>query len=78
MGWKEHLIAYTNPFGTAPFAELADSQCKESINEYMQRKYPGKYTIEEIFDTKRMCFSFKLVFSDPQEETMWMLKWSDK
>lgn len=46
------------------------------VNEMMRTRYPGNYTVVEAYDPSRGVFGFKLVFDDPREETMWLLRWS--
>jgi len=43
-------------------------------NLIMQEMYPGPYTVVEKYDIDRAAFSFELNFSDPKEETFWLLK----
>lgn len=42
----------------------------------MHKRYPGPYRIVEKYDPDRGIFSFKLKFDDPQEEIIWLLRWS--
>ena len=46
------------------------------VNRMMKEFYPGNYTVVEAYIPKRGVFGFRLVFEDPREETMWMLRWS--
>ena len=48
----------------------------ECATEFMQRRWPGAYVIEEYYNTTRGCFALRLKFQDPHEETLFMLKWS--
>ena len=48
------------------------------INQYMQAHYPGKYIVEEYYDSERMAFARRLVFDDPHEEVIFYLKYSDE
>lgn len=43
---------------------------------YMQKKYPGKYIVEQFYDAKKMKVDLRLKFEDPKDETFWLLKWS--
>ena len=46
------------------------------VNDIMQRYYPGPYKVVEEYDINRGVFGFKLKFSDPKEELLWILRWS--
>lgn len=48
----------------------------EDVNMMMRTWYPGNYAVVEAYDVKRGVFGFKLVFANPKEETMWLLRWS--
>ena len=48
----------------------------ECATEFMQRRWPGAYVIEEYYDTTRGYFALRLKFQDPREETIWLLRWS--
>lgn len=44
------------------------------VNSVMQEQYPGPYTVDEYFNSKNLMFQYRLVFSNPIEETFWMLQ----
>lgn len=47
-----------------------------NAQEYMQKKYPGKYKVEQFYNAEKMKIDLGLRFEDPKEETFWLLKWS--
>ena len=47
-------------------------------NKIMQAHYPGPYTIECYFNSKIGGFGYRLKFEDPKEQTLWLLKYSDR
>jgi hypothetical protein len=46
----------------------------KDVNEVMQALYPGPYRVVEKYLIDRMIFVFSLVFDDPREELVWLLK----
>ena len=44
--------------------------------ESFQERWPGNYIIEEYYNSTKGRFDLRLKFSDPHEETLWLLKWS--
>ena len=46
------------------------------VNEIMKKHYPGNYDVIEAFLPERGVFGFKLVFQTPQDETLFLLRWS--
>jgi hypothetical protein len=49
----------------------------EKAYDMFQRIAPGKYTVEERYNTEKYKFEFKLVFETPNEETVFYLKYGD-
>lgn len=50
------------------------------LNAYtmeMQHIFPGKYDLEEYFDSKIGKFSFRLKFESEEDETIFLLKYAD-
>ena len=48
-----------------------------SVSKYMQERYPGPYRVViKQHDHDRNLDVLDLEFDDPEEETMWLLKWS--
>ena len=65
ISWKQYLVNL----------EQLHSDMNR-VNELMQKYYPGSYTVVEKYIPSRQLFGFVLEFSDPKEETIWLLKWS--
>ena len=55
---------------------LTEKDIIANAEHYMQKKYPGKYTVESYYNVNKMKWDLRLRFYDPREETMWTLKWS--
>lgn len=52
---------------------------KDIVNNaqlYMQKKFPGKYVVEQYYNADKMKWDLRLKFDNPKEETMWLLRWS--
>lgn len=43
---------------------------------YMQYWYPGPYRVESYYNSDKMKYDLRLRFDNPQEELVWILKWS--
>ena len=69
--WQARLTQLIYPFDES-------TPTIERINEVMQKEFPGDYQVEEYFDKERLIFSLKLVFVSPEEESMFVLKYSNK
>lgn len=81
MGYKETLIELHSQklqYSKLPLAEQSDKEdaVMRVILEQMQERWPGPYTIEEYFDSKRMAFAIRLKFEDKNQELMWKIKHS--
>lgn len=46
------------------------------VTKWLQRTYPGNYTVVECYVPEKYCWGPKLVFEDAQEEMMFILKYS--
>lgn len=44
----------------------------------MQAKYPGNYTLDEHIDSNSGYYKYQMVFDTPEEESLFLLKYSDK
>ena len=47
----------------------------ETIGQ-MQERWPGPYTVEEIYDTKTMKFVYTMVFDSVEDKALFVLKHS--
>jgi hypothetical protein len=45
------------------------------ILETMQKKYPGKYTLEEYYSPEAMTFKYRLKFNSEADEMWFKLKY---
>jgi hypothetical protein len=72
--WQDHLqeleLQYNDWVKTYTTKEIN----MKDVNEVMQVLYPGPYRVVEKYLTDRMIFGFSLVFDDPHEELVWLLK----
>lgn len=48
---------------------------EEVVTEDMKVHFPGNYCVEQYYDVKSGNISLRLKFEDPEEETVWKLKW---
>jgi len=75
--WQDHLreleFQYNNSISTYNTQEITMKDMKH-VNEVMQVLYPGPYSVVEKYLPDRMVFGFSLVFDDPREEIIWLLK----
>lgn len=59
--------------GTTTFSE---EDILANAEHYMQKKYPGNYTVESYYNADKMKWDLRLRFADPRDEVVWLLKWS--
>ena len=71
--WKEKLASLE-------MSRLLSHQISEfgldAVTGVMQEKYPGPYKVVEKYLPHKMKFEYCLEFDSPEEETLWLLKWS--
>ena len=76
--WQSYLRRLGN--GINGISERSETVTEADIvaraEKYMQIKYPGKYCVEQYYNSQRMRWDLRLRFDDPREETMWLLRWS--
>ena len=76
--WQSYLRRLGN--GINGVFERSKTITEEDIvaNAYkwMQIKYPGPYRVESYYNSDKMKFDLRLVFDDPKEETLWLLRWT--
>ena len=76
--WQSYLRRLGN--GINGVAERSKNVTEEDIvanaQKYMQIKYPGPYTVEQYYNSDKMKWDLRLRFDNPQEETMWLLRFS--
>ena len=80
MNWREHLEYYSLcSFDNTTLPQMKLNPEKTILDiaqEFFQKKWPGNYLIEEFYNSKKGRFDLRLKFSDPQEEIVWLLRWS--
>jgi len=55
---------------------IGHSRLPQNGLEEMQKRYPGEYIVEEYYDVNHQRFRFRLKFNSPEEESLWLLKFS--
>ena len=80
MNWRDALDFYSKQYMIGqqiPEQKLNPNKpLAECATEFMQRRWPGAYVIEDYYNVTRGCFALRLKFQDPHEETLWLLRWS--
>lgn len=76
--WQSYLRRLGNGLNgvTERSQTVTEADIIARAEKYMQIKYPGKYIVEQFYNTKKMKIDLRLKFEDPKEETFWLLKWS--
>ena len=80
--WQSYLRRLGNGLngiaiaGVKTKTTVTEADIVSRAEKYMQIKYPGKYIVEQFYNTKKMKIDLRLKFEDPKEETFWLLKWS--
>ena len=74
--WQRYLARLGNGIsGVASNQFITEADIVANAEKWMQKKYPGKYTVEQFYNADKMKWDLRLRFDDPKEETMWLLKW---
>ncbi len=74
MTWQKYLLELELRHKDYNSVRLVKMTGLEVVNELMQIMYPGPYTVEEAYIPSRQVIGFVLKFSDPRDETFWLLK----
>ena len=76
--WQSYLRRLGNGLNgiTERSKNITEADIVANAQEYMQKKYPGKYVVEQFYNAERGMFDLRLKFDDPKEETVWLLRWS--
>lgn len=78
MKWQAELERlYTSYLSGTDLYSPEVSNKITKITEKMKNKFPGKYRIEECYSHRHRQFHLRLVFDTPQEELMWLMRYSD-
>lgn len=76
--WQSYLRRLGN--GINGIADRSKILTAEDIvansHKWMQKKYPGPYTVEQFYNAEKMKWDLRLRFDSPEEETFWLLKYS--
>lgn len=78
--WQGYLRRLGNGLngiiGAGAKTNFSEENIVANAQEYMQKKYPGKYVVEQFYNAESGRFDLRLKFDDPKEETFWLLRWS--
>jgi len=75
--WQSYLSRLGNGLNGVPTNKyITEADILDNAQKYMQLNYPGNYTVEPFYNTKKMKVDLRLKFEDPREETVWLLRWS--
>ena len=76
--WQSYLRRLGNGInGVADRSKvLTEADIVANAYKWMQIKYPGPYRVEPYYNAEKMKWDLRLRFEDPQEETLWLLRWS--
>lgn len=76
--WQSYLRRLGN--GINGVSERSETVTEADIvaraQKYMQIRYPGNYVVEQFYNSEKMKWDLRLRFDDPQEQTVWLLRWS--
>ena len=78
--WQSYLSRLSNGLngihGAGGKSTFTEEDIVANAEKYMQKKYPGKYVVEQFYNADKMKWDLRLRFDSPKEETFWLLKWS--
>ena len=47
----------------------------QSVGQFLQKEFPGKYKLEEYYNPDQMCFKYRLKFDTEADEMWFKLKY---
>lgn len=53
-----------------------NEQFEGTMTQWMQKDYPGNYTVQEVYIPERYCWGATLIFESEQDELWFKLRWS--
>ena len=77
--WQSYLCRFSNGLNGVVGAggtPVSEEDIVANAEKYMQKKYPGNYTVEQYYNADKMKWDLRLKFDDPKDKTMWLLRWS--
>jgi len=78
--WQSYLSRLGNGIngvvGAGGTTTVTEADIEANAYKWMQKKYPGNYTVEQYYNTDKMKWDLRLRFNDPHEKTIWLLRWS--
>ena len=76
--WQSYLRRLGNGINgvTERSNTITEADIVARADKYMKIRYPGNYRVEQFYNAEKMKWDLRLLFDDPKEETMWLLRWS--
>lgn len=75
LTWQSYLHRLGNGLnGVATNKFITEEHIVANAEEQMQKKYPGRYKVEQYYNIDKMKWDLRLRFEDPREETLWILR----
>ena len=76
--WQRYLSRLGNGINgvSERSKDLTEADIVANAHKWMQKKYPGPYTVEQFYNTDKMKWDLRLVFVSPADETWFRLKYS--
>lgn len=78
--WQSYLRRLGNGlngiYGAGSTTTVTEADIIARAEKYMQLKYPGPYQVETYYNSEKMKWDLRLRFDDPQEQTVWLLRWT--
>lgn len=74
--WKENLARWQSSDLPGLENHLVEQHMLEHVHRKMQEHYPGNYHLDWKFDIIRGAFTLYPKFDTPQDEVMFLLKYS--
>ncbi len=76
--WQSYLRRLGNGINgvTERSNTITEADIVARADHYMKIRYPGNYRVEQFYNAEKMKWDLRLLFDDPKEETMWLLRWS--
>lgn len=74
LTWRSLLEFLSNVYNSDSKTKITGRLKPEQVQQEMQGRFPGPYTIREDYNPETDIWSWKMVFKNKHEEIIWYLK----
>ena len=77
-GYQDYLHSLNQKFNSWVSTSFVKDKVEglEDATEIMKQRYPGNYTLVEVYNPTRGTFELSVKFDNSKEELLWKMKWA--